>query len=160
MFLTSLLIIFRVVPYIIGVIIILVLACIFNKKSIKNMDWDLILTFSAFFVFTGNIARIDFFKDMLITLLNKSTLITGMLSCQFISNVPSAILLSKFTTDYTALVIAVNIGSLGTMISSLASLITFKHYLKAEKNIANYILVYTVINIIFLSVLLLYIYIF
>ena len=98
------------------------------------MDWDLILTFAAFFVFSGNIGRIDAIKDMLVFLLDKSVILTGMLSCQFISNVPSAILLSKFTTDYTNLIVAVNIGSLGTMISSLASLITFKHYLKAEKN--------------------------
>jgi len=83
-----------------------------------------------------------------------------MLSCQFISNVPSAILLSKFTMDYESLIVAVNIGSLGTLISSLASLITLKHYLKAEKNIVKYILLYTIINMLFLLVLLLYIFIF
>ncbi|MBE6151692.1 MAG: hypothetical protein E7165_00040 [Firmicutes bacterium] len=92
--------------------------------------------------------------------MNKSVLLTGMLSCQFISNVPSAILLSKFTMDYESLIVAVNIGSLGTLISSLASLITLKHYLKAEKNIVKYILLYTIINMLFLLVLLLYIFIF
>lgn len=157
MFIISLLTIFRVIPYIIGLISIVILALIFNRKSLINMDWDLILTFAAFFVFSGNIGRIDFIKELLINFLDKSTLITGMLSCQFISNVPSAILLSKFTSDYTNLVISVNIGSLGTMISSLASLITLKHYLKGERNISHYILTYTVINILFLVVLLLYV---
>jgi len=151
MFIISLLTIFRVVPYIIGLISVFILAFIFNKKSIKDMDWDLIITFSAFFVFSGNVGRIPFIVNMLTTLLDKSVLITGMLSCQFISNVPTAILLSKFTMNYESLIVAVNIGSLGTMISSLASLITFKHYLKAEKNVSNYILTYTVINIIFFS---------
>lgn len=160
MFILSLLIIFRVIPYVIGLLIVVLLALLFNKSSLKNMDWDLILTFSAFFVFSGNVGRIEFVKDFLLVLLNKSTLITGMLSCQFISNVPSAILLSKFTNDYANLIVAVNIGSLGTMISSLASLITFKHYLKGENNISTYILTYTAINIVFLVVLLLYIFIF
>ena len=160
MFIISLLIIFRIIPYIWGLVIIFVMAFIFNKKAIKNMDWDLIITFAAFFIFSGNIGRIEYIKDALLYLLDQNTIITGMLSCQFISNVPSAILLSKFTNDYHSLLIAVNIGSLGTMISSLASLITFKQYLKVEKNMAKYVLTYTVINLVFLTLLLLYIFIF
>ena len=159
MFLISLLTIFRVIPYFLGLIIVFVLAFLFNKKAIKHMDWDLILTFSAFFVFSGNISRIPVIKEFLISLLDKSVLLTGLLSCQFISNVPSAILLSKFTMDYHNLIVAVNIGSLGTLISSLASLITLKHYLKGEKNLFKYILIFTLINIIFLVVLLFYIFI-
>lgn len=160
MFILSLLIIFRVIPYVLGLFIILILAFIFNRKAIKNMDWDLIVTFAAFFVFSGNISRIGYISDVLVNLLDKNVLLTGMLSCQFISNVPSAILLSKFTMDYESLVVAVNIGSLGTLISSLASLITLKHYLKGENKFFEYILLYTVINIIFLAVLLFYMFIF
>jgi len=157
MFILSLLVIFRVVPYVIGLVIIIILTVIFNKTALKKWDWDLILTFAAFFVFSGNVGRIPFIKDGLVALLEKSTLLTGMLSCQLISNVPTAILLSKFTNNYESLIVAVNIGSLGTMISSLASLITFKHYLKGEKNIMRYIVTYTIVNVIFLSFLLLYI---
>ena len=159
MFLLSLLVIFRVIPYVFGLIIIFMLAFIFNKKAILTMDWDVILTFCAFFIFSGNVSRISFISDVLVLLLDKSTLLTGLLSCQFISNVPSAILLSKFTVDYHNLVVAVNIGSLGTLISSLASLITLKHYLKGENKFFEYILMYTVINIIFLAVLILYMFI-
>lgn len=159
MFLISLLTIFRIVPYVVGLIAVFVFVFAYNKKAIKNMDWDLILTFCAFFVFSGNISRIPFVKDFLVSLLDKNTLLTGLLSCQFISNVPSAILLSKFTMDYNSLIVAVNIGSLGTLISSLASLITLKHYLKGEKNLLKYILTFTIINIIFLVALLFYIYV-
>ena len=160
MFLISLLIIFKVIPYAIGFIIVFTLALISDRKAIKNMDWDLLITFAAFFVFSGNISRIPVISNFLINTLEKNVLLIGMLSCQFISNVPSAILLSKFTMDYESLIVAVNIGSLGTLISSLASLITLKHYLKAENNILKYLLIYTAINILFLSVLLIYIFLF
>lgn len=160
MFIMSLLIIFKIIPYVMGLILIFALALIFDPKAVKKMDWDLLVTFSAFFVFTGNISRIPIISEFLINCLNKSVILTGMLSCQFISNVPSAILLSKFTMDYESLIVAVNIGSLGTLISSLASLITFKHYLKAEKNIVKYLLLYTTINILFLCVILIYIFLF
>lgn len=160
MFFISILVIFKFIPYIVGLIVVFGLALIFDRQALKNMDWDLLITFSAFFIFSGNISRIPVIRDFLIKCLNKNVLLTGMLSCQFISNVPSAILLSKFTMDYKNLIVAVNIGSLGTLISSLASLITLKHYLKAEKNILKYLLIYTAINILFLSVLLIFIFLF
>jgi len=160
MFLISLSVIFKVIPYIVGLFIVFGFAMIFNRKALREMDWDLLFTFAAFFIFSGNISRIPAISEFLIDSLNKSVVLTGMLSCQFISNVPSAILLSKFTLDYESLIVAVNIGSLGTLISSLASLITLKHYLKAEKNILKYILLYTAINVLFLSVLLIYIFLF
>lgn len=157
MFIFSLLTIFRVVPNYIGVIVITLMAIIFDKKALKTMDWDLLLTFSCFFIFSGNISRITFISNFLINMLSKSVLVTGLISCQFISNVPTAVLLANFTNDYKALITSVNIGSLGTLISSLASLITLKMYLKTEpKGLANYMLMFTVINLAFLIVLLSY----
>lgn len=157
MFALSLLTILRVIPIKIGMIIITLGVLIFDPKALKTMDWDLLLTFCAFFIFSGNIKRIEPVKIFLGNMMNKSVLITGLLSCQFISNVPTAVLLSSFTTDYKALITAVNIGSLGTLISSLASLITLKIYLKTKNSSFNkYLLLFTVINIIFLSVLLTY----
>ncbi len=158
LFIFSLLIIFRIVPYILGFIIVMISVYILNKKALIKMDWDLILTFCAFFVFSGNISRIPGISNILQSLINKSELITGIISCQFISNVPTAILLSKFTADYKSLVIASNIGSLGTLISSLASLITLKEYMKHEKNVFNYIIKFTLISLSFLIIILLYIY--
>ena len=81
-------------------------------------------------VFSGNMARIDVIKQLFNWLLSKSTLIFSTLSCQVISNVPSAILLSQFTQNYSDLLVGVNIGGVGSLIASLASLITFREYTK------------------------------
>lgn len=157
MFIFSLLTIFRVVPNVIGVIVITLLAIIFDKKALKTMDWDLLLTFCCFFVFSGNISRITVISNFLINMLSKSVLITGLISCQFISKVPTAVLLANFTDDYKSLITSVNIGSLGTLISSFASLITLKIYLKTEPNgLGKYILMFTGINLCFLVILLSY----
>lgn len=157
MFIFSLCTIFRLVPIYIGVIVITLCVLLFDRKALKTMDWDLLLTFCAFFIFSGNMSRIGIIKDFLVKMMDKSVLFTGLLSCQFISNVPTAVLLSNFTNDYKTLIVAVNIGSLGTLISSLASLITLKIYLKTPKSdFAHYLLLFTIINLTFLIVLLTY----
>lgn len=100
-------------------------------------------------------ARIPVIRDFISGIVVKNTLLAGIISCQFISNVPTAIFLSKFTTEYRELLISVNIGSLGILISSLASLITLKEFLKHQrKNLRKYILIFTAINTSFLIVLL------
>lgn len=155
LFIISLLVIFRVIPYIYGSLFILIAVFILDKNALKNMDWDLLLTFVAFFIFCGNVSRIEYISLLLEKILNWNVLAIGMISCQFISNVPTAVLLSKFTTDYVSLITAVNIGSLGTLISSLASLITLKEFLKHEPGkFSYYILLFTVINVIFLIIML------
>ncbi len=157
MFAFSLAIIFRLVPYVLGMIIITIVTLLLDKDAFKKMDWDLLLTFTAFFIFSGNVSKIPYISNILTYMVDKNVLLTGLLSCQFISNVPTAVLLSNFTTDYRTLLIAVNIGSLGTLVSSLASLITLKMYLKYDKKgFGHYLLLFTVINLIFLSVLLTY----
>ena len=75
-----------------------------------------------FFIFAGNMSRIDVIRDFMSNLLEKNTLLVSALSCQFISNVPSAVLLSQFTDNYKSLLLGVNIGGTGTIIASLASL--------------------------------------
>jgi hypothetical protein len=100
-------------------------------------------------------ARIPEVKEFFGFLLGKSTLVFSTLSCQVISNVPSAILLSQFTTNYRDLLIGVNIGGVGTLISSLASLITLREYLKENpKGIIKYILKFSAFNFSFLAILL------
>lgn len=103
-----------------------------DRKALKKVDYPLLLTFVAFFVFSGNMARIPEVNKFLSSLVEKNTLFYGVLSCQIISNVPSAVLLSKFTENYKELLIAVNIGGIGSIISSLASLITFGEYMKRQ----------------------------
>ena len=127
---------------------------IFDHKRFGQVDYALLATFCVFFVFSGNIARIDAIKDFIAGIVEKSTLAAGIVSCQFISNVPTAIFLSKFTTNYRDLLVAVNIGSLGIIISSLASLITLKEYLKHQPNgLKKYMIKFTIVNTSFLIVL-------
>ena len=155
MFVFSLAIVFRFIPYIIGVIPILIISFFLDKKSLKTVDYTIILTFCAFFIFSGNLSRINAIHSFLTNIVDKNVFWGGIISCQFISNVPTAILLSKFTENYRELLISVNIGSLGTMISSLASLITLKEFLKHKPDkFWSYLGLFTLVNIIFFVILL------
>ena len=154
LFVCSILIVFRVIPYKIGTIAITVALIFLDKKSIKEVNYPLLATFCAFFVFSGNLARIPAVNSFFSGLLPVNTLLFGILSCQCISNVPSAVLLSHFTTDYASLLPAVNIGGLGTLIASLASLITFSEYRKHNpEQTKKYIFLFTAINFGFMAVL-------
>ncbi len=154
LFAYSILIVFRFIPYWTGLVIIPATLLILDKKALKMVDYPLLLTFCAFFVFSGNMARIDAVKEVFQFLLDKSTILFSIISCQFISNVPSAILLSQFTNDYKDLLLGVNIGGVGTLIASLASLITLREYTKNNPGkTKKYILMFTAFNFGFLAVL-------
>jgi len=156
LFILVILSIFRVVPHLIILVSILFVVFATDSKIFKNVDYGLLMTFCVFFVFSGNIARIPIVKEIIQDIFVKNTLLAGIISCQFISNVPTAIFLSKFTMNYRDLLISVNIGSLGILISSLASLITLKEFLKHQpKNFAKYLIMFTIVNTSFLIVLLL-----
>ena len=148
--------IFRILPYMLILAIVILTIAITDIKRFKKVDYALLATFCVFFIFSGNIARIPAIKELISNIVIKNTLLAGIVSCQFISNVPTAIFLSKFTTNYRELLIAVNIGSLGILISSLASLITLKEFLKHQpKKFLNYLGMFTVFNTMFLVILLL-----
>ena len=154
LFAYSIFIVFRFIPYWTGLIIIPTALLILDKKALKMVDYPLLLTFCALFIFSGNMARIDAVKELFQFLLDKSTLLFSIFSCQFISNVPSAILLSQFTTDYKDLLLGVNIGGVGTLIASLASLITLREFSKNNPGkTKKYILMFTAFNFGFLAVL-------
>lgn len=154
LFALSILIVFRIIPFIIGLIIIPIIIFIVDKSSLKMVDYALLGTFFFFFIFAGNLARLDMVNNLISSLLQKDTLLVSTLSCQFISNVPSAILLSRFTTDYTALLLGVNIGGTGTLIASLASLITFSEFkLLHPEQTKKYLVIFTVLNVAFLVIL-------
>ncbi len=138
LFTLSIVIVFRGIPYWIGLIVIPSILLFVDRKALKMVDYGLLLTFVFFFVFSGNMARIDAVRDLLSALLEKSTLLFSIISCQFISNVPSAILLSQFTDNYPELLLGVNIGGVGALIASLASLITFREYTKTNPGKTTY----------------------
>ena len=156
LFVLVILSVFRIVPYLLTLAIVLITILIMDRKRFSKVDYALISTFCVFFVFSGNMARIPQIKEFISEIVVKNTLLAGIVSCQFISNVPTAIFLSKFTQNYRDLLISVNIGSLGILISSLASIITLKEFLKHQpKNFFKYLGMFTIFNTMFLIVLLL-----
>ena len=154
LFALSIVIVFRVIPYFIGLIVIPAALLIMDRKALRMVDYPLLLTFVFFFIFSGNMARIDAVRNIFSMLLEKSTLLVSVISCQFISNVPSAILLSQFTENYRELLLGVNIGGTGTLIASLASLITFREYVKHNpKKTGYYVALFSAFNFAFLIIL-------
>ena len=161
LFAVSILMVFRFMPYQAGLIIIPIALLFLDREALLRVDYGLLFTFVFFFIFAGNMGRIDAVRDFFSSLLGINTLIFSALSCQIISNVPSAILLSQFTDNYRELLLGVNIGGAGTLIASLASLITFKEYSRHDpKHTLAYILKFTVFNFVFLLILILFCYIF
>lgn len=138
LFTLSIVIVFRGIPYWIGLIVIPIALLFMDRKALKMVDYPLLMTFVFFFIFSNNMARIPAVRELFSMLLDKSTLLFSAASCQFISNVPSAILLSQFTQNYHDLLVGVNIGGTGTLIASLASLITFREYTKHNPGKTGY----------------------
>ena len=154
LFALSILIVFRTIPFVVGLMVIPVALLFLDREALRSVDYGLLLTFVFFFIFSGNMARIDAVRSFFSALLERNTLLFSALSCQVISNVPSAILLSQFTANYRELLLGVNIGGVGTLIASLASLITFKAYSKDQPgNTLAYILKFTAFNVLFFGVL-------
>ena len=154
LFFLSILIVFRIIPFWLGLLVIPVILFFVDRDSLKMVDYSLLGTFFFFFIFAGNLSRLDAVNTIISSLLQKDTLIVSVLSCQFISNVPSAILLSRFTADYPALLLGVNIGGTGTIIASLASLITFNEFkLLHPEQTKKYIGIFTAANLAFLVIL-------
>ena len=154
LFAYSIAIVFRTIPYWTGLIVIPSVLVFMDKKALKMVDYPLLLTFVFFFIFSGNMARIDVVREFFSSLLEKNTLIFSTLSCQVISNVPSAILLSQFTANYRDLLIGVNIGGVGTLVASLASLITLREFVKHNPGkMVSYIATFSAFNFAFLIIL-------
>ncbi len=154
LFTLAIAIVFRGIPYFTGLIVIPAALLFLDRKALSKVDYPLLFTFVFFFIFSGNMARIEAVREFFSFLLGKSTLLFSVLSCQVISNVPSAILLSQFTENYKELLLGVNIGGVGTLISSLASLITFNEYSKRNpKKILSYLLKFSAFNFAFLIIL-------
>ncbi len=154
LFLLSILIVFRIIPFAVGLVVIPAILFFVDRDCLKMVDYSLLGTFFFFFIFAGNLARIEAVNTLVSSLLEKDTLIVSVLTCQFISNVPSAILLSRFTNDYAALLLGVNIGGTGTLIASLASLITFGEFkLLHPEQTKKYLVIFTEANAAFLIIL-------
>lgn len=154
LFAMTILMVFRIIPYYVCLPIIFIAIMLTDKNALTKVDYPLLLTFFCFFLLAGNVSRIEIVNTFFSGLLEKNTLLTSIFSCQVISNVPSAILLSEFTENYRELLLGVNIGGVGTLISSLASLITFREYTSHVKGkTLQYLGLFTALNFGFLIVL-------
>lgn len=137
-------------------VLVIVFATVFlmDRKVLAKVDYSLLLTFTGFFVFIGNMGRITVFRDFLQRIIAGREVYTAIISSQVISNVPAALLLSGFTENYKSLIVGTNLGGLGTLIASMASLISYKYVAKEESGRkGEYIRIFTVGNICFLAVL-------
>ncbi len=161
-FVICLLTVFHVVNYLIMLAVTIVIMAICNWRLFKKVDYSLLLTFVGFFIFTKSLSKVPAFTDFVNSLLSSplKTYLTGIAASQVISNVPAALLLSGFTNNGAMLLLAVNVGGLGTLIASMASVISFKLYSAertggelAESTGHSYFSVFTAYNLVLLLIL-------
>ena len=133
-------------------VVVCVLAA--DRRVLRRVDWSLLLTFAAFFVFIGNMGRVPAFRSLLEQAISGHELVTAVCASQVISNVPAALLLSGFTSEWDALIVGTNLGGLGTLIASMASLISYKQLVEREPELRSpYLKLFTLLNLGFLAVL-------
>lgn len=153
LFLIILLSVFHIIDYKVTFLITIIMVLLLNKKLFSQVDYSLLVTFIGFFIFVGNISTMDVVKNFMEGILgsHESTFLSSVLSSQFISNVPATMLLSGFTNHFKELLLGVNIGGMGTLIASLASVISYKIYTSEFGN-DNYMKSFTFYNILGLVV--------
>lgn len=155
LFILGILTVCRVIPYYILLAIVVIAVIICDKKTFAYVDYSLIFTFICFFIFIGNLGNIQYIKEFLESVVKGNEVITGVVASQAISNVPAGLMLSGFTENYSMLTIGVNIGGLGTLIASMASLISYKLYAHSyNQNKGKYFACFTIWNLVFLVILL------
>lgn len=155
LFAVCMLVVLRVMPWPIMLAIVVAVLLIYERRILLKGDFLLLLTFVCFFIFAGNLARIEAVDHLLRRLLSGHEMLLGAAASQVISNVPSAILLSGFTENAKGLLLGVDIGGLGTPVASLASLISLKLYSHAEcADIRRFMEKFTIVNFALLAVLL------
>lgn len=152
LFCICILAVLRIISVSIAFAVTLCAIMIFDRKVLKKVDYSLLLTFVGFFIFIGNMGRLPMFSSLLQKYISGNEVITAVLTSQVVSNVPAALLLSNFTDNLPALIVGTNIGGLGTLIASMASLISYK-FIAQKKNVSKgkYLLFFTIANIIFLA---------
>lgn len=151
LFITALLSVFRLLDYRILVALVFVVVLVFDRQTLKKVDYSLLLTFVFLFVFIGNLGNIKEVAEYLNHIVVGNEVAVGILSSQVFSNVPACLLLSGFTPNVKELLVGVNLGGLGTLIASMASLISFKLVQKENIKSSNYIFIFSILNIVFLA---------
>ena len=157
LFFFCLLAVLHVLPYPTVFVLVLLGALIADKKVLAQVDYSLLATFLAFFIFIGNLGRIPAFASWLSAALSGREILISVLASQVMSNVPAALLLSGFSNNVPALIVGTNLGGLGTLIASMASLISYRQIArKLPEQKGQYFLLFTLANIGFLAILLVF----
>lgn len=152
MFVLAVAAVFGLLPYTVAAVIIAAAAFFVDKHTLVKVDYSLLLTFIAIFIFVGNIARVEWVNSLISGWAQRSTLLTALAASQLISNVPAAVMLSGFTDNAAELLIGVNAGGMGTLVASMASVISYKLYISAFPNSTrHYLTLFTAMNILFLG---------
>ena len=162
LFILCLMTVAYLIPYPVLLLVSIPVLLLWDRDTLTKVDYSLLLTFISFFVFIGNMQRIPAVAEMISSLVKGKELITAFLASQIISNVPAAMLLSGFTDNYKDLLLGVNIGGLGSLIASLASLISFKYFANYVANLpketgitkGKYLVHFTYMNLLFAACLL------
>ena len=155
LFLVCLLAVAHVLHYAVPLALVLLLMLVTDRKVLKQVDYSLLGTFVGFFVFIGNMGRLEAFRSFLTTVIEGREMLTAVVASQVMSNVPAALLLSGFTDRYDLLLVGVNLGGLGTLIASMASLISFKYIAQEDKGLqGRYLIRFTAANLVFLAAML------
>ncbi len=155
LFAVSMLTVLHILHYLVLLAIVAAAVAIIEPRLFREADYFLLLTFIAFFVFVGNIRQIGFIHAFLNSCVAGNEVLASVLASQVISNVPAAVLLSGFTSDYSGLLVGTNIGGLGSLIASMASLISYKLYNRVPgSRKKDYMLLFTGINAVYLLLLL------
>ena len=156
LFFLCLLTVVKLIPATVLFPVVVAVLLIFNRKLLLKVDYSLLLTFAAFFVFVGNMGRVPALHAFILQVVTGHEQTVAIAVSQIISNVPAALLLSGFTENTDALIIGTNLGGLGTLIASMASLISYKQIaLQYGAQKKRYLLLFTLWNVLFLAALLL-----
>lgn len=153
LFIVSLLAVVRVVHYALPFALVIICMAIFDRKNFTGIDYSLLGTFAALFIFIGNIGRIGAFNEWMQNIVTGREIMVSAAASQIMSNVPAAILLSGFTDNIQGLIVGTNIGGLGTLIASMASLISFRYVAGTGRSCGKYLAVFTISNLVFLAVM-------
>ena len=154
LFLLCILTVAHMVPYEATLLVVVIVVLFLDKSVLCKVDYALLFTFVGFFIFIGNMGRVPEFRTFLQQVIDGNEILTSVVASQFMSNVPAALLLSGFTDEYELLIVGTNLGGLGTLIASMASLISFKYIGKEYKHLrGKYMLYFTVANILLLLLL-------
>ena len=156
LFLLCLLTVGHILPWLLVLALVCIVIFVTDRQVFKQVDYSLLFTFAGFFIFIGNVGNIPVFCEFLQNIIAGREIYTAIIASQIISNVPAALLLSGFTENFAGLIIGTNLGGLGTLIASMASLISYKQVAKEiPQSKSKYIALFTLGNICFLAVLVL-----